>query len=388
MRFRKLAALLIIFLLCGCEGDSVERGPYTEATPTECGWEYSLEKRCDEIAEWCGNLIKQSDQGDRTISQSQVDAVEQRLMEYGIAVMDTHSIYPSHLTADESFYHFWRQVQSGESTQQEAFTVLPSGELSCRLFVFNGETAWLYSMRYDLLAGSMIYYTEREILDWTLTQRGNFYYRTLPAGDKHYPDYSLIRISQVQPELYDMYLRYIAPGGYIGTNIFLSDWSEGDWRELSFNDVFEYFFYAANRVQFQPEPDMYDAQKRYCYIPASLFEETVLPYFDIDLDTFRGLAAYQVAGDKYPWRGVGTNDFTFLWYYHCSPEVTACRRNLDETLTLTVEVLSTDLKLDCLFAHEVTVRPLEEGSFQYVSNRVIFQTEHGLPYCKPRLTWD
>ena len=70
------------------------------------------------------------------------------------------------------------------------------------------------------------------------------------------------------------------------------------------------------------------------------------------------------------------------------PEVTAYVMNPDGTMTLTVQMLSTDLKMDCLFAHEVTVRPLENGSFQYVGNRITYQTEYGLPYSVPRLMWD
>ena len=56
-------------------------------------------------------------------------------------------------------------------------------------------------------------------------------------------------------------------------------------------------------------------------------------------------------------------------------------------MTLTVQMLSTDLKMDCLFAHEVTVRPLKKGNFQYVGNRITYQTEYGLPYSVPRLLW-
>ena len=61
--------------------------------------------------------------------------------------------------------------------------------------------------------------------------------------------------------------------------------------------------------------------------------------------------------------------------------------NPDGTMTLTVQMLSTDLKMDCLFAHEVTVRPLKNGIFQYVGNRITYQTEYGLPYSVPRLLW-
>lgn len=70
------------------------------------------------------------------------------------------------------------------------------------------------------------------------------------------------------------------------------------------------------------------------------------------------------------------------------PEVTAYVVNPDGTMTLAVEMLSTDLKMDCLFAHEVTIRPLENGNFQYVGNRVTYQTEYGLPYTIPRLMWN
>ena len=127
---------------------------------------------------------------------------------------------------------------------------------------------------------------------------------------------------------------------------------------------------------------------QYCYeIPAAEFEKVVLPYFDIDLNTFRELAHYDEEGDYYPWRQIETNDYVFLYYYVIESEVTAYQVNEDGTITLTVEMLSTDLKTDCLFAHEVTVRPLEDGGFQFVSNKVIYQTEYGLPFCEPRLSW-
>lgn len=122
-------------------------------------------------------------------------------------------------------------------------------------------------------------------------------------------------------------------------------------------------------------------------IPAAEFEKVVLPYFDVDLDSFREMAQYNAEGDYYPWHQIQTNDFVFLNYYTIEPEVTKYMVHSDGTITLTVEMLSTDLKTDCLFAHEVTVRPLENGQFQYVGNKVTNQTDYGLPYCEPRLKW-
>ena len=124
-------------------------------------------------------------------------------------------------------------------------------------------------------------------------------------------------------------------------------------------------------------------------IPAAEFESAVLPFFKLDAQTLRQLADYDAQTDSYPWRQVESNDYAFyLSYYTIEPEVTACRTNADGTLALTVEARSTDLGIDCLFSHEVTVRPMEDGGFQFVGNRVLSQTEKGLPYCEPRSTWD
>ena len=151
--------------------------------------------------------------------------------------------------------------------------------------------------------------------------------------------------------------------------------------------MWEYLYYDTYGERFQPDRYSY-IREQCCYeIPAEEFEKVILPYFDIDLDKFLELAHYSGEGDYYPWRQIETNDYIFLRYYMIEPEVTACQTDEDGTITLTVEMLSTDLKTDCLFAHELTVRPLENGKFQFVGNRVTYQTEYGLPFCQPRLCW-
>ena len=44
------------------------------------------------------------------------------------------------------------------------------------------------------------------------------------------------------------------------------------------------------------------------------------------------------------------------------------------------------VQTDCIFSHELTILALSSGWFEYVSNRVTFQTEHGLPNAAPRLS--
>ena len=72
-------------------------------------------------------------------------------------------------------------------------------------------------------------------------------------------------------------------------------------------------------------------------------------------------------------------------YPAVEPYITQILENADGTKTLLASCLSTDIHTDCLFSHELTVRDLPGGGFQFVSNRVTFQTGLGLPNDAPRL---
>lgn len=240
-------------------------------------------------------------------------------------------------------------------------------------------------MSYSMSDPSDTYFEPHRVWDWELTEKGNFFYRIFPASDKHYADFILIRMKAPNLELYDLTMKYIWAGDYMATNVFLIDWTEDDFGDLCLNDLWDSLYYDCYGQYFEHDCNL----ERRCYmIPASELEEVILPHFNMSLDAFRQMAQYEEETDSYPWRKIVTNDLVFLYYYCCEPEVTAYQANSDGTLTLTVEAISTDLKMDCLFAHEVTVRPLENGNFQFVGNKVTYQTEYGLPFCEPRLSWN
>ena len=400
MNLNRLAGLMIlVILLSACSGPddgsqpSISNGHSTPESQSDPIQEM-IEQRCKEITSMYYDLYVSADKSEPqnqwdnpVLSQSSIDAIESLLMNAGLDVIDTNGAYPSHLSTADNFYRFWYDIEQDRSSEQEIIWILEDGALSYRLFVHQDGVTHVYSMRYPVDGNRNVNYEKHKVLEWELTDKGNFYYRIYPAGDKHYSDYALIRMAESDMELYDLTMKYIWAGGYVGTNIFLIDWTEDDFGDLSFNDIFESLYYDCYGKQFWPEGYDFILEQSCCKIPAAEFEEVVLPYFDIDLDTFREMAQYDAEGDYYPWRQIQTNDFVFLYYYMVEPEVTEYKVNSDGTITLTVEMLSTDLAMDCLFAHEVTVRPLENGQFQYVGNKVTYQTEYGLPFCEPRLTW-
>lgn len=401
MKLNRLIGLMIlVILLSACSGPddgsqpSISNGhstPESQSDPIQ----KMIEQRCKEITSMYYDLYVRADKtepqskwDDPVLSQSSIDAIENLLIEAGLDILDSNGVYPSHLVTADNFYRFWDDAAQGQSTQQEIITILESGVLSYCLFIHQDGVTYVYFMSYPIEENTNVNYEKHKVLEWELTDKGNFYYRIYPAGDKHYSDFSLIRMVEPDRELYDLTMKYIWAGGYLGTNLFLMDWTESDWGNLSFNDVWDCLYYDYYGEQFWPEGYEYILEQDSYNIPAAEFEKVVLPYFDIELDTFREMAQYDAEGDYYPWRMIQTNDFVFLYYYTVEPEVTKYKVNSDGTITLTVEMLSTDLATDCLFAHEVTVRPLENGRFQFVGNKITYQTEYGLPYCEPRLTWD
>lgn len=385
MRYKGFAACLIALclLLCACGAPGA-------------GQERDIQKRCRQIVSLYRDLYDSAQKEpaadrweEQTLSQQSIDAIEARLLERGLDVIDSSADCPGYFVNAEHFRQFWDSVQRDEEASQEVIAIRDSGALSYRLLTHQDGTTYVYSLVYSLAGDEDPDYEMHQVYGAELTEQGNFYYRINPEDDCHYANYTLIRLQKPDQELWELYSKYILAGGYTATNIFLTDWTEDDFSPLCFNDLWEYVYRYRTGTQFWPDGCAYD-KSRNCYlIPAAEFESAVLPFFKLDAQTLRQLADYDAQTDSYPWRQVESNDYAFyLSYYTIEPEVTACRTNADGTLALTVEARSTDLGIDCLFSHEVTVRPMEDGGFQFVGNRVLSQTEKGLPYCEPRLTWD
>ena len=324
-----------------------------------------------------------------TLSQQSINEIEARLIENGFNVIDSSEICPGYLTNAEEFRSFLGSVRGEKNAVQEVCAIDSTGALEYRRFVQEGKNTYVYSMVCSPDGSDNESYAAHKIYGWTLTERDNFFYRINPEDDPHYQNYALIRLQKPDETLWGLYNKYILAGGYTGTNIFLTDWTEDSFTPLCFNDVWMYLYRYQTGNQFAADESRYDAERRCYWIPAEAFEEVLLPFFRLDAVQLRAAAGYDPEKGGYPWREIESNDYViYLSYYRIEPEVTAFTDNADGTISMTVEALCTDLGMDCLFSHEVTVRPLGEDGFQFVSNRVLSQTEYGLPYCQPRLEWE
>lgn len=320
--------------------------------------------------------------------RSALDELEDRLIGLGYPVEDSDEIYPAWLANPAGLRAFWDGVSAGKDGNTSFLRISGDGGFSLTSFFHRqGETCCvLTNVSVDEHGPHILYQELLPVYDMTLADWQVFYYRLFPE-DPHYIDYMQVQLTPPDREMYDLCRKYILPVGYQMVNLFLVDWQEGDWGALSFSDVFEYLYAPKDGQPGFNWTDYADPQNRNrAIIPAEMFEETLLSYFRISREELRIAASCAEAG--YPWRTFFGDDITSRSYPFCEPAVTDVTENRDGTFTLSVRVGSPEKKTNNLFSHEVTIRPLPDGGYQYVSNRVTEVGQWGLPYHQSRFALD
>lgn len=324
--------------------------------------------------------------GQTVISQDVVDQIESLLTDQGYSVINSNSKYPSYLENTEHFYEFWESVCNNQDAELEVISVSKAGGIFYYLFQFaDGEShRTSISVNWNVDNQPEVYDSQyMETDEWSLTDSGDFYYKSSITGVP-FEDYILIRLKPVDEKMYDLAEKYITPIGYLSNNMFVSEWNYQDYGNLSFNDLLEFFYKVKNNDYFYHN-DYENISEPYWHIdiPASLFEETIMPFFDISLQEFRERSLYDSEKNSYPWQEINCENVTF--YPNVEGEVVNYQENADGTFTLTVNARCNDYKTDRLFTHEVTIRLLENGGYQYLSNKITYKSDITMPPDTPRL---
>ena len=350
-----------------------------------------LEAAMREIGDVCraeylrAEKLPSDNPGQETIGQEAVDAMEAALSGAGYCVENSDAVYPDYLENAETLNRFWEDVLKEQDAAAAVWGVTPGGSVSCRVFQYaDGKGYCMHASGQwdDAGALELAYLEKKEILYWDMTPSG-FLYQDIRL-DRHWNAANLLRARPVDHDLYAWTERYIAPIGYHDVNLFLLDWDSGDFGDVCFNDLLsrmyrmEYGDYLyARDYPYADEPFPHSV------IPAALFESVIYKHFSISLDEFRERAFYDAENDAYPWQTL--NGGNIAYYPELIPEVTQVTEHADGTVTLLVNVLCPDQHTDHLFEHEVTMKTEADGSFQYLSNRLVYRGKTELPSPQARI---
>lgn len=350
-----------------------------------------IEEEMRAIGKMCGKCYLRAEKipseyyGKDNIGQIDIDDMEDTLTKAGYCVTNSDAVYPEYLENSGSLNQFWKNVAQNRDAETTVWSISSSGSVYCRVFQYKDGKAYCIHASSDWDDAGSLYLTQlekKEILYWDMTTSGFVFQDIYP--NRHWSAAYLLRLQAVDHSLYDLTEKYISSIGYHNVNLFLLDWDSSDFGNLCFNDMLSemHRMKYGDNIHARDYPHV-DEPFPHSVIPADLFESVIFEHFNISIQEFRERALYDAENDAYPWQELCCDNI--LYFPELIPEVTKVTDNTDGTMTLLVNVICPDKHADHLFEHEVTLNIEPDGTFQYLSNRIVYRSENELPSPQARI---
>lgn len=378
----KIAKVIVLFvcllLLTGCKGSSRVEQSQNLLTQEEICW---TELR--EIATIYEDIYKRG----LTEGTLQTLEVKQKIIEClgeaGYSVSDTEN--EINMENSEPVRAFCETAKRGEDAEVTLYLIMDDGGIV--KYDLTAEKSNIKVVRSSLLWDGLKMrngcYEEFDAYTWDFTEKGYLFLEEYhPEGYDGNPGKIGIRVTALDQSLRELNQKYVAPIGYGGNNLLITEWNEEDYTALDFYDLYELLYrqkYGCNA----PGSDTLVGKE--LTLPAQDFENIVQEYLDIENTVLREVLPYNADNQTYRYRPRTIYDMEMP--YGPYPEVVSCETLEGGLLKLTIEAVWVIEKVDCALTSELTIRPLENGGFQYVSNHVVSKEGNMEPtwYC-PRLT--
>ena len=209
------------------------------------------------------------------------------------------------------------------------------------------------------------------------------YVLTLSGAEEH----KALRVQPLDETYRELSRKYLRPICCERNNMFITDWCEDDFGDLNFYDMYDILY---PKITGQYVPYVADdnlAVSAVYRIPKEEFENVIMKYFCVDSETLQSKTVYYPEDSTYEYKPRSFREVEYPEYPYS--EVVDFTENNDGTITLIANVVFPHLNNSKVFAHEVVVRPLEDGGVQYVSNRIIPSEDNDREtWHTPRLTFE
>lgn len=182
-------------------------------------------------------------------------------------------------------------------------------------------------------------------------------------------EHTALRVLPLDKKCRELNQKFVLPVGYSQNNIFLTDWNTENFGNLNFYDVFDRFYPILYKQSVPYVANENLGMETIYKIPEELFENVIMTYFQVDKKVLRAKTTYRAeeAAYEYRPRGFYEAEYSEIPY----PEVVNYTENQDGTITLVVNAVYPNENTAKSFSHKLTICPLEENRFQYISNQVI-----------------
>ena len=389
-----LAAISFVLILSisGCSDAPPEENTVSETVIDVQAIQEESEEDADEIISVCIDLYEKAEEENKLADLETIRSIVNRLGENGYSAVDSRN--QINMTEPEKVVEFCEKVDAQEEAE---ITILEvsylGGFVKYDLHTKDGNVDVVRSY-YKYENGDI----QREDTGsyqaeyWNYTEEGylmfsgvwfseELYVLTLSGAEEH----TALRVQPLDETYRELSRKYLRPIGFEQNNMFIVDWSEDDFGALNFYDMYDILYPKVNG-QYAPyvADDNLSVSAVY-QIPKEEFESVIMKYFNIDSEMLQSKTIYDSEDSTYEYKPRGFEEVEYPEYPYS--EVVGFTENNDGTITLTANVVFPYAGDSKVYAHEVVVRPLENGRVQYVSNRIIpSEDNYRETWHTPRLT--
>lgn len=389
-----LAAISFVLILSisRCGDAPPEENTVSETVIDVQAIQEKSEEDADEIINICIELYEKAAEENKLADLETIRGIVNRLGENGYPAVDSRN--QVNMTEAEQVLEFCEQVDVQEEAE---ITILEvsylGGFVKYDLHTKNGNVDVVRSY-YKYENGNM----KREVTGnyqaeyWNYTEEGylmfsgvwyseELFVLTLSVAEEH----TALRVLLLDETYRELSRKYLRPIGFEQNNMFIVDWSEEDFGDLNFYDMYDIFYPKVNGQYVPYVSDDNLSVSAVYQIPKEEFESVIMKYFNIDSETLQSKTVYCSENSTYEYKPRGFEEVEYPEYPYS--EVVGFTENSDGTITLTANVVFPYAGDSKVYAHEVVVRPLEDGGVQYVSNCIIpSEDNYRETWHTPRLT--
>ena len=350
------------------------------------------EEETEKMIECCLELYEKAAEENKIDDLETIRSIVNCLGENGYPAVDSRN--QINMTEPEKVVEFCEKVDAQEEAEITIIEVsYLGGFVKYDLKTKDGNVDVVRSY-YKYENGNM----KREVIGsyqteyWNYTEDGylmfsgvwfseELYVLTLSGAEEH----TALRVQPLDETYRELSRKYLLPIGFEQNNMFIVDWSEDDFGDLNFYDMYELLYPKVNGTYTPYVADDNLGVGAVYRILKDDFESVIMAYFNIDSETLQSKTIYYAEDETYEYKPRGFEEVEYPEYPYS--EVVGFTENSDGTLTLTANVVFPYAGDSKVYAHEVVVRPLENGSVQYVSNRIIpSEDNYRETWHTPRLT--
>ena len=384
--------ILLSYTISGCSDMPTEEiqvdDPFIEVQKaTE-----NSQDNAEEIIEICVDLYKEAAEQNKIADLEMIRSIVNRLGENGYPAVDSRN--QVNMTEAEQVLEFCEKVDAQEEAE---ITILEvsylGGFVKYDLHSKDGSVDVVRSY-YKYENGDI----QREVTGsyqaeyWNYTEEGylmfsgvwfseELYVLTLSGAEEH----TALRVQPLDETYRELSRKYLRPISFEQNNMFIVDWSEDDFGDLNFYDMYDILYPKVNGQYVPYVADDNLSVSAVYQIPKEEFESVIMKYFNIDSETLQSKTIYDSENLTYEYKPRGFEEVEYPEYPYS--EVIDFTENSDGTITITANVVFPYAGDSKVYAHEVVVRPLEDGRVQYVSNRIIpSEDNYRETWHTPRLT--